>query len=793
MEIKKDVAESEKLVVSLEELRSSDIAIAGGKNANLGELASFGMPVPGGFVVTAQAYRQFLTTTSLGKKIENLLATTSRNQDPAQLEEVSKTIRDIIEKTRIPDDLSTVITRAYDALCTRMNIKEIPVAIRSSATAEDLADASFAGQQETFLNVKGSKNVLEHVRKCWSSLFTPRAIFYRLEKGFPHEKVLMSVGVQTLVNPKSAGVIFTLNPTNGDITKVTIESAWGLGEGIVSGTITPDLFVVDKDSLEIVERRISTKNLEIVPSNHHGTVQKAPELDRRTAPSLTDDEIKHLAKLADTIESHFGKPQDIEFAVDGSLPFPKSVFIVQSRPETVWSFKKRIAEGMRAAPVLKGYGASPGMHFGKAKIVQTTAEAAKLLTKGDILVTRMTNPDWVPYMKIAGSIVTDDGGVTCHAAIVSRELGIPCIVGTREATRVMQTAQTYTVNAKSGTVFEGIVQSEAKEELEAKAAIPATATAPITATKIFVNLSIPEISDRVAKDTNADGVGLLRAEHMMLSVGRHPRLIIEEGGAEKMVESFADGIRQVAEAFHPRPVIYRFLDFKPDEFLGLPGGEKYEREAGHVGPNPMLGYRGCFRYVKEPDIFRLECRAMRKVRDEFGLKNVWAMIPFVRTINEFRTARDIMKEEGLVRNPDFKLWIMVEVPSTVLLIDQFIEEGLDGISFGTNDLCMLVLGIDRNDSIVQEIYDERNPAVLRAMSHVIRKCREKGVTTSVCGQAPSNYPEVVEFLVREGATSMSVNPDKVIETRHLVASIEQRIILDGFRGKTNGTQLSFKE
>jgi pyruvate,water dikinase len=561
----------------------------------------------------------------------------------------------------------------------------------------------------------------------------------------------------------------------------------------VSGTITPDLFVVDKDSLEIVERRISTKNLEIVPNNHRGTVHKAPELDRRTAPSLTDEEIKHLAKLADTIESHFGKPQDIEFAVDGRLPFPKSVFIVQSRPETVWSFKKRAAEGVRAAPVVKGYPASPGMHLGKAKVVQTTAEAAKLLTKGDILVTRMTNPDWVPYMKIAGSIVTDDGGVTCHAAIVSRELGIPCIVGTRDATRIMQTAQTYTVDAKSGTVFEGIVQGEVKEELEAKAVIPATATAPITATKIYVNLSIPEISDKIARDTNADGVGLLRAEHMMLSVGKHPRLIIEEGGAEKMVESFADGIRQVAEAFHPRPVIYRFLDFKPDEFLGLPGGEKYEREAGHVGPNPMLGYRGCFRYVKEPDIFRLECHAIRKVRDEFGLKNVWVMVPFVRTINEFRTAREIMKEEGLVRNPDFKLWIMVEVPSTVLLIDQFIEEGLDGISFGTNDLCMLVLGIDRNDSIVQEIYDERNPAVLRAMSHVIRKCREKGVTTSVCGQAPSNYPEVVEFLVREGTTSMSVNPDKVIETRHLVASIEQRIILDGFRGKTNGTQLSFKE
>ncbi len=793
MEIKKEgVAEGAKLVVTLEELRSSDIAVAGGKNANLGELASIGMPVPAGFVVTAQAYQRFLNETGLDKKIENLLATTNRNQDPSQLEEVSKTIREIIEKTRISNDLATAVTKAYEQLCARMSGKDIAVAIRSSATAEDLADASFAGQQETFLNIHGTKDVLEHVRKCWSSLFTPRAIFYRLEKGFAHEKVLMSVGVQTLVNPKSAGVIFTLNPTDGDLTKVTIESAWGLGEGLVSGSITPDCFVVDKDSLEIAERRISTKNIEIVPNNHRGTVQKAPELERRTAPSLTDEEITYLAKLADTIESHFGKPQDIEFAIDRLFPFPKNVFILQSRPETVWSFKKR-TEGIKAAPVLKGYGASPGVHSGKAKIVHTTQEAAKLLTKGEILVTRMTNPDWVPYMKIAGSIVTDDGGVTCHAAIVSRELGIPCIVGTRDATRVMQMAQTYTVDAKSGTVFEGTFESEVKAEAEAKAVLPATATAPITATKIYVNLSIPEIADKIAKDTNADGVGLLRAEHMMLSVGKHPRLIIAEGGAQKMVESFADGIRQVAEAFHPRPIIYRFLDFKPDEFLGLPGGEKYEKEAGHVGPNPMLGYRGCFRYVKEPDIFRLECRAIRKVRDEFGLKNVWVMVPFVRTISEFRTGKKIMEEEGLVRNPDFKLWIMVEVPSTVLMIDQFIQEGLDGISFGTNDLCMLILGIDRNDSIVQEIYDERNPAVLRAMSHVIRICREKGVTTSVCGQAPSNYPEVVEFLVREGATSMSVNPDKVIETRHLVASIEQRIILDGFRGKAEGSQLSFKQ
>jgi pyruvate,water dikinase len=303
----------------------------------------------------------------------------------------------------------------------------------------------------------------------------------------------------------------------------------------------------------------------------------------------------------------------------------------------------------------------------------------------------------------------------------------------------------------------------------------------VTSTRIYVNLSIPELAEKVARETHADGVGLLRAEHLLLSVGKHPRLLIEEGGAEKMVEAFSEGIRKVAAPFSPRPVVYRFLDFKPDEFLSLPGGEKYEREAGHVGPNPLLGYRGCYRYVKEPDIFRLECQAVKRVREQHGLRNVHVMLPFVRTLREFQNAKRIMAEEGLLRSRDFKLWIMVEVPSTVLMIDRFIAEGFDGVSFGTNDLTMLVLGIDRDDASIAEIYDERNPAVLRAMSHVIRACSEAGITTSVCGQAPSNHPEVVEFLVKEGATSMSVNPDRVLETKALVAGIERKMILEGVR------------
>jgi pyruvate,water dikinase len=554
---------------------------------------------------------------------------------------------------------------------------------------------------------------------------------------------------------------------------------------------------VDKNSLEIVEKEISKKTIMYVRDPKTGkTIHLEVPPEKQNVPSLTDEEVKYLAQLAKNIEEHYGRPQDIEFAIDSDLTFPKNVFIVQSRPETVWSLwslkeaPKRVEEAKFVTErklIVKGLPASPGIHAGVARVVNTIEEA-RIMKEKDILVTKMTNPDWVPYMKIAGAIVTDEGGMTCHAAIVSRELGIPCIVGTKEATKVMVSGKEYTVDAKSGVVYEGIVEELIKPTAPtAPTVTPTVGTLalvpqmPIVATKIYVNLSIPEVAEKVFKESQPDGVGLLRAEHLMLSVGKHPRLLIEEGGAEKMINAFAEGIRKVAEVFYPRPVVYRFLDFKPDEFLSLPGGEKYEKEAGHVGPNPLIGYRGCFRYIKEPDVFRLECRAIRKVREEFGLNNVWVMLPFVRTIEEFRNAKRIMEEEKLIRGPDFKLWIMVEVPSTVLLIDKLIDEGIDGISFGTNDLTMLILGIDRDDASIQEIYDERNLAVLRAMSHVIRICKSRGVTTSICGQAPSNYPEVVEFLVREGATSLSVNPDKVNETRQLVASIEQKIILEELR------------
>ena len=775
---------SDAIVVWLENVRKDDIHIVGGKCANLGELTAKGITVPPGFAVTADAFRRFLEETKIGEIIQKTLTSSNGPRDPKQYEEASQEIRKIIESAPMSSDIANEVRSAYRDLERKTSSPQVKVAVRSSATSEDLPDASFAGQQDTYLNVKGEDALVHYVQKCWSSLYTPRAIFYREEKGFPHEKVLISVGVQKMVESEVSGVIFTLDPVNGDPSKIIIESSWGLGEALVAGVVRPDRFIVDKGTLQIVHKEIVPKMVEHVPNHETGlTMEREVPAERRNAASLGDEQVVELARLARDIEDHYQTPQDVEFAVERSKSGQK-VYVVQTRPETFWARMKSPSESGKSpvldrVVVVQGLAASPGLHAGRAKIVVGLQDAGRMMKDKDILVTRMTNPDWVPYMKIAGAIVTEDGGTTCHAAIVSREMGIPCIVGARNATKVLQTGKEYTVDAKAGVVYQGLVEDVLKPAAAVGQQIPTVI--PVTSTRIYVNISLPELAEKVARETHADGVGLLRAEHMMLSVGKHPRLLIEEGGGQKMVDAFAEGVRKVATPFAPKPVVYRCLDFKPDEFLGLPGGEKYEREAGHVGPNPLLGFRGAFRYVKEPDVFRLECRAIRKVREEFKLTNVHVMLPFVRTLEDFRNAKKIMEEEGLKRSPDFKLWIMCEVPATVLLIDKFVLEGIDGISFGTNDLTMLILGIDRDDASIQEIYDERNLAVLRAMSHVIRICSEAGVTTSICGQAPSNYPEVVEFLVREGAVSMSVNPDKVIETKQLVAGIEQKLILEGMR------------
>jgi pyruvate,water dikinase len=784
------------LVIWFENLRKTDIPSVGGKNANLGEMTSAGIPVPPGFAITAYAYKKFIEETNIAAKIYEIIDKTVTDvNDPKQYELASKKIRELIEATPMPKEIENAIRVAYEELGKKISFKEPFVAVRSSATAEDLADASFAGQQETFLNTKGVKNVLLNTVKCWSSLFTPRAIFYRNEKGFAHEKVFISVGVQKMVNSRAAGVIFTLNPVTGDTSQIVIEGNYGLGEAVVSGSVTPDDFVVDKQSIKIIERRIAKKTVQYVkdPKTGH-TIHEEVLVEKQQLPCINEQEIAKLAELAKRIEGHYGKPQDIEWAIDADLKFPDNVFMTQSRPETVWSVKLAEApaktEAAEAKPelkvVVKGIAAGKrGYGIGIAKIVADPQEAAKVMKKGDILVTDMTNPDYVPFMKLAGAIVTDKGGVTCHAAIVSRELGIPCVVGTENATQLMVTGKEYTVDSRSGVVYEGALQtltaqlSSASTAVAGQVAVGAgtVQAVPTTATKIYMNLGVPEKVEEY-KDLPFEGIGLMRIEFILASyIGEHPLQFVESGQSQKFVDQLAEGIATVARAIQPRPVVVRFSDFKTNEYRELKGGEKYEI----VEANPMLGWRGCSRYISQwyEKAFRLECQAIMKCRKEWGLKNVWAMLPVVRTLWEAKAVLEIMRQEGLERTKDFKVWFMAETPSIAILAGEF-SKLADGFSIGSNDMTQGILMIDRDSERLGQMgyFDERDPAVERIIAHLIRVAHENGATVSICGEGPSNLPDFAEFLVRAGIDSISVNNDAVVTTRKLVASIEQKIILE---------------
>ncbi|MEM2466300.1 MAG: phosphoenolpyruvate synthase [Candidatus Bathyarchaeia archaeon] len=786
------------LVIWFENLRRTDIPLVGGKNANLGEMLSIGISIPHGFAITAYAYKRFIEETGVASEIYKIIKETVKDpNNPKQYEEASKKIRALIESTSMPKDIEMAIRTAYRELCKRLNVNDVFVAVRSSATAEDLPDASFAGQQETYLNVRGENEVIEKTIKCWSSLFTPRAIFYRAQKGFAHERVLISVGVQKMVYAKAAGVMFTINPVSGDPNQIVIEGNYGLGEAVVSGAVTPDEFIVDKQTMKIIGRRIATKKVMYARDPNTGkTVHLDVPAEKQNLPCLTDEEVLKLAELAKKIEQHYGKPQDIEWAIDSELDFPENVFIVQSRPETVWSLKaveapEKKVEVDLAKPeevlkvVVKGIPAGKrGVGFGVAKVVPNPEEAAKVMRKGDILVTDMTNPDYVPFMRLASAIVTDKGGITCHAAIVSRELGIPCVVGTENATKLMVSGKEYTVDARSGVVYEGIVQAMTEHPTSTPSGVLSQAafagivqSVPVTATKIYMNLGVPEkIEDY--KDLPFEGIGLMRIEFILASyIGEHPLYLIEIGQGQKFVDKLAEGIATVARAIQPRPVVVRFSDFKTNEYRELKGGEKYEI----VENNPMLGWRGCSRYISPwyEKAFRLECQAIRKCREEWGLKNVWVMLPVVRTLWEAKKCLEIMREEGLERSKDFKVWFMAETPSIAILADEF-SKLCDGFSIGSNDMTQGILMIDRDSERLGQMgyFDERDPAVKRIIAHLIRVAHENGVTVSICGEAPSNLPDFTEFLVRAGIDSMSVNPDAVIATKKLVASIEQKMILE---------------
>ena len=787
---------NEKLILWFEELRKTDVPLVGGKNASLGEMTNAKIPVPPGFAITAYAYKVFITKTDIAEKIYKIIADTVTDvNDPKQYEAASKKIRKLIELTKMPKELEKEIRSAYKTLCDKTKIANMYVAVRSSATAEDLPDASFAGQQETFLNVRGANELLKNTIKCWSSLFTPRAIFYRTEKGFKHEDVLISVGVQKMVNSKSAGVMFTINPVTGQEDQIIIEGNWGLGESVVSGAVTPDHYEVDKSTLKILEKSIAKKTVEYIRDSKTGkTIHAKVPTDRQEESCITDQEILKLTELAKRIGQHYGTAQDIEWAIDRDMKFPENIFIVQSRPETVFSAKTTVTAKAEEKPATqlsnlkvaaKGIAAGRrSIGAGVAKVVFSLEDAAKLIQKGDILVTPMTNPDFVPYMRLAGAIVTDKGGVTCHAAIVSRELGIPCIVGAEKATQVMITGKEYTVDSRSGVVYEGILKTLTAQLASAAEATAQTTVAggvfqsvPVTATKIYMNLGVPEKVEEY-KDLPFEGIGLMRMEFILASyIGEHPMHFVETGESQKFVDKLAEGIATVARAIQPRLVVVRFSDFKTNEYRELKGGEKYEI----VEANPMLGWRGCSRYISQwyDKAYRLECQAIVKCRKEWGLKNVWVMLPVVRTLWEAKAVLEIMRQEGLERSKDFKVWFMAETPSIAILADEF-SKLVDGFSIGSNDMTQGILMIDRDSERLGQMgyFDERDPAVERIIAHLIRVAHENGATVSICGEGPSNLPDFAEFLVRVGIDSISVNNDAVFATKKLVASIEQKIILE---------------
>ncbi|HLC68290.1 MAG TPA: phosphoenolpyruvate synthase [Candidatus Bilamarchaeaceae archaeon] len=772
-----------KNIMWFEELTKSSLAEAGGKGANLGEMANAGFPIPPGFVVTSDAYFKHLDHNRIREKITSILDGLDVNDNEA-LNNVSKEIEDLILQGEMPPAIQREIIDAYKKLNERMG-KETYVAVRSSATAEDLPTASFAGQQSTYLNVHGNEGVIKAVKECWASLFEPRAIFYRTENNFEHMKVGLAAVVQVMVQSEKAGVIFTVDPLYQDPNLMSIEAGYGLGEVVVSGQITPDTYRVDKEGMKIVDKKISKQSWMIIKMG--GKNQRVDIKDEMQGKQkLSDAEIPELARVAKRIEEHYRFPQDIEYAMEKG-----KLYIVQSRPITTLTGKKEAEGGRRgkgmtetkekkdmsdAKILVQGLGASPGAGTGKVRILKSSKEI-KDMERGEILVTEMTTPDFVPGMKKAAAIITDTGGMTSHAAIVSRELGIPCIVGTGNATQVLKDGMEVTVDGSHGMVYEGLL--DVAEEKNEEGGIVASET--ITGTKIYVNLAEVEMAEKVAK-LPADGIGLLRAEFMIADIGKHPRKMLEEGKQEEFVNKLADGLRRFAAAFYPRPVVYRATDFKTNEYRNLEGGEKYEPQEA----NPMMGYRGAARYIMEPELFKMELRALKKVREKFGLRNLWLMIPFVRRIGEMRAIKDILREMEIYQTRDFKLWIMVEVPSTVVLIDQFCKEGIDGVSIGTNDLTQLTLGIDRDNATLAKGFDERNEAVLRSLKHVITTCKKYGVTTSLCGQAPSVYPEFAEKLVEYGTTSMSVNPDAVERTRKIVASAEKKIMLERLARLTAG-------
>ena len=800
-------------ILWFEEIGIDDVPLVGGKNASLGEmyqhLTDKGIKVPHGFAITAEAYKHLLKEAGIEAAIREVLADLDTS-DINNLRERGKKVREIILNAKFPEDLEEEIKKAYAKL-EEEYYPNVDVAVRSSATAEDLPDASFAGQQETFLNIRGTEALIEACHKCFASLFTDRAISYRHDKGFGHFDVYLSIAVQKMVrsDSASAGVMFTIDTESGFEDVVYITGAWGLGENVVQGAVNPDEFYVFKPTLKkgfrpIVTKRLGLKQFKMVysddPKNPVKNVETTPE--ERNTFVLSDDEILQLAKWACIIEDHYGKAMDIEWAKDGDgeKVGTGDLFIVQARPETVHSQKAtnymetyKLLEKGEVLVTGKAVGEKIGQ--GKAHVIEDVSQITSF-NEGEVLVTDMTDPDWEPIMKIASAIVTNRGGRTCHAAIISRELGIPCVVGTENGTEKIPTGEDVTVSCaegEEGKVYKGLLKYEV-ERID-------FANVPKTKTKIMMNVGIPEQAFSQSRIPN-DGVGLARIEFVINShIGIHPlalinyeelkskaesdeeiRKIVEEidkktaaykDKSQFFVDTLAQGIGTIAAAFYPKDVIVRMSDFKSNEYANLIGGKLYEPEEH----NPMIGWRGASRYYSpafEP-AFALECQAFKKARDEMGLSNVKSMIPFCRTVEEGKKVIGVMEKYGLKQGDNgLEIYVMCEIPSNVVLADQF-SEIFDGFSIGSNDLTQLTLGLDRDSELVAHIYDERNEAVKRLIRQVIKTAKEMKRKIGICGQAPSDFPDFAAFLVECGIDSMSLTPDTAVKTRLLVAEKEKEL------------------
>lgn len=752
------------LVAFFKDIDKHDIPLVGGKGANLGEMTQAGFPVPYGFAITVVSYDRFLEDSGLKNEILDTLKDLDVNNADALTRAANHIQRKIIASS-VPKDVEAEVVKAYKKLSGFM--KKETVAVRSSATAEDLPGASFAGQQATFLDVKGEKDLLEKTKECWASLFTARAIFYRSQNKIDTEKVKICVIVQKMVQSEVSGVMFSINPVTNEKDRIIIEAVWGLGEMIVQGAVLPDRYVVQKETFAILSKEVSDQSIQLIRGKN-GPVEADVPVKWREIQKITDTEIIALAKIADKLQSHYYFPQDMEWAKqDGKL------YITQTRPITTInsvsnSQKKEGAGIVEGTPFLSGTSASPGLGVGRVRILKSPKEIDKV-HQGDVLVASMTSPDYVPAMKKATAIITDEGGATSHAAIVSRELGVPCVVGTRFATTKLKDDQIVTVDGAKGLVYLGGSVKDAEKKSQEIKKKKKSKRRVKTATHIYVNLAEPERAEEVAKKY-VDGVGLLRAEFMIANIGIHPKEAIKQKTQDKFIKKLAHDLEIFCKAFYPRPVTYRATDFKTNEYRALPGGKIWEPEE----PNPLLGFRGAFRYVANPEVFNLELQAIKMVREKY--KNLNLMIPFCRSPQELYRVRKLVSASGLFESTTFKFLMMVELPVNVILLEDYIKVGIDGVSIGSNDLTMLLLGTDRDNAEVAQAFDERSPAVDWALKRTIKLCNKHGITSSICGQAPSTYEDLVEKLVKWGVTGISVNPDAVERVREVVHKTEKELV-----------------